>query len=241
MRGLPRAWVPLLALLPALGCGTERAPAPAGAERAAARDAPASPAVVRDGDAAIRIVFLGDSLTAGLGLPEDEAFPALVERRLRAAGLAVRVVNAGVSGDTSAGGLSRLDWLLRQSPDVLFVSLGANDGLRGLSPEMTERNLRQIVERGRTAGARVVLAGMKLPPNYGTEYVQRFEAVFPRLARELDVEWIPFLLEGVGGRRSLNQADGIHPNAAGHRKIADTVLPALRAAIESAAASGSSP
>ncbi len=177
-------------------------------------------------------MFLGDSLTAGLGLAEEEAFPALVERRLRAAGFEVRAVNAGVSGDTSAGGLSRLEWLLGQSPDVLFVSLGANDGLRGLSPEMTERNLRRIVERGRSAGARVVLAGMRLPPNYGPEYVERFEAVFPRLARELDVDWVPFLLEGVAGRRSLNLADGIHPNAAGHRKIADTVLATLRPLVE---------
>mgnify|MGYP002624903916 CR=1 FL=1 len=183
----------------------------------------------------IRVVFLGDSLTAGLGLPEEAAFPALVEHRLREEGLPVRVVNAGVSGDTSAGGLNRLDWLLRQRPDILFVSLGANDGLRGLEPEMTERNLRQIVERGRAAGVEVILAGMRLPPNYGAAYVDSFEEIFPRLARELDVAWVPFLLEGVAGRRRLNLPDGIHPNAEGHEIIAEVVLPVVRDAVTEAA------
>ncbi len=207
-------------------------------EPAAVRSAAPAP----DGQAVdqveIRIVFLGDSLTAGLGLPEEEAFPALVERRLLADGFQVRAVNAGVSGDTSAGGLSRLDWLLRQSPDILFVSLGANDGLRGLSPAMTERNLREIVERTRAAGARVVLAGMQLPPNYGPDYVESFEALFPALADELEVEWIPFLLEGVAGIRRLNLVDGIHPNTAGHRKIADHIYPTILSAVEAIDDSG---
>ena len=183
-----------------------------------------------------RIVFLGDSLTAGFGLPEEEAFPALVAERLERAGFSVRVVNAGVSGDTSAGGLSRMEWLLRQEPDILFVSLGANDGLRGLSPAMTESNLRRIVERGRAAGARVVVAGMRLPPNYGPAYVDQFEAVFPRLAEELDVEWIPFLLEGVAGDPELNLADGIHPNPAGHRIIANLVFPVIEPLVREEAA-----
>ena len=174
-----------------------------------------------------RLVFLGDSLTAGFGLGEEQAFPALVGASLEDEGRQVRVVNAGVSGDTSAGGLARLDWLLRQSPDVVFVCLGANDGLRGLSPEMTERNLREIVTRTRAAGAHAILAGMRLPPNYGPDYVSEFEAVFPRLARELDVPLVPFLLEGVAGRRSLNLADGIHPNAEGQERIAEHVLPVV--------------
>lgn len=181
----------------------------------------------------LRVVFLGNSLTAGLGLGEAQAFPALVERRLDEEGWSIRAVNAGVSGDTSAGGLSRLDWVLRQRPDILFVSLGANDGLRGLAPESTESNLRQIVEQGQASGAVVVLAGQRLPPNYGPDYVRRFEEIYPRLARELAVGWVPFLLEGVAGRRSLNLADGIHPNAEGHVRIADVVLPALRSALES--------
>ncbi len=208
-----------------------------GGDDTANRRQPASaagaPTVTEAAEAAIRVVFLGDSLTAGLGLPEEAAFPALIERQLAEDGVALRVVNAGVSGDTSAGGLSRVDWLLRQTPDILFVSLGANDGLRGLSPAVTEDNLRQIVLRAQGVGAVVVLAGMRLPPNYGPAYVESFEALFPRLADELEVVWIPFLLEGVAGRRGLNLADGIHPNAAGHEKIAATVLPAIAEAIAS--------
>lgn len=173
------------------------------------------------------VVFLGDSLTAGLGLAEEEAYPALVAAELARRGLAVRVVNAGVSGDTSAGGLARLDWLLGQSPAVLVVGLGANDGLRGLSLERTEENLRQIVTRARGAGARVLLLGMKLPPNYGPEYTERFEALFPRLAEELGVPLVAFLLEGVAAEPELNLPDGIHPNAAGQRLLAGNVLPAL--------------
>lgn len=185
-----------------------------------------------EAQADVRVVFLGDSLTAGLGLPEEEAFPALVEERLLAEGRRVEVVNAGVSGDTSAGGASRLDWLLRQKPRVLFVCLGANDGLRGLSPAMTERNLRKIAERATEAGALVILAGMKLPPNYGPDYVERFERLYGELARELDLGFVPFLLEGVAGAPQLNQADGIHPNTAGHRRMAEVVLPSVRQALD---------
>lgn len=207
---------------------------------APAPDEPVGPAITTRSDraepaseqtATTRIVFLGDSLTAGFGLTEDQAFPALVERRLLEEGRGVLVVNAGVSGDTSAGGLNRLDWLLRQRPDILFVSLGANDGLRGLSPEMTESNLREIARRAIDGGAVVVLAGMRLPPNYGADYVERFEAVYPRLAEETGVGWLPFLLEGVAGEASLNLADGIHPNAEGHLRIADHVLPSIRMAL----------
>jgi acyl-CoA thioesterase-1 len=174
------------------------------------------------------VVFLGDSLTAGYGLPEADAYPALIEAALAAEGRPVRVVNAGVSGDTSAGGLARLDWVLRLEPDVVVVELGPNDGLRGLPLEATEANLRRIVERSRAAGARVLLAGMLIPPNYGPDYAGRFAAIYPRLAAELDVPLVPFLLEGVGGELDLNLADGIHPNAAGHRRLADNVMPHLR-------------
>lgn len=225
---MKRAGLSILVLLFALACSSGERSARE-AESSVPESGTLSPAGRTD---AVRIVFLGDSLTAGLGLPEANAFPALIERQLTDEGWRVRVINAGVSGDTSAGGLSRLEWLLRQEPDILFLSLGANDGLRGLAPEMTERNLREIVERGRAAGVDVVLAGMRLPPNYGPDYVERFEALFPRLARELDLAFVPFLLEGVAGRRRLNLADGIHPNAEGHVQIAAAVLPVVRAAVE---------
>ena len=173
------------------------------------------------------LIFLGDSLTAGNKLPEEQAFPALIEADLRAAGRAVRVVNGGISGDTTAGGLARLDWLLRQQPDVLFVCLGANDGSRGTPLEATEANLRAIVERAQAAGARVLLAGMLMPPNYGPDYTEGFAAIYPRLAEDFQVPLIPFLLEGVALDPELNLYDGVHPNPAGQRVIADTVLPYL--------------
>lgn len=219
----------LLPLLLTLACapGGEPPAERRAAAPAAGREAEAGSAAQPSGEE-VRIVFLGDSLTAGRGLPEEEAFPARVGDLLQAEGFAVRVLNAGVSGDTSAGGLARLAWVLRQRPRVLFVALGANDGLRGLPPEATERNLRRIVGEARAAGAEVVLAGMKVPPNYGPEFAGRFESVFPRLAAELDLELVPFLLEGVAGRPELNLADGIHPNAEGHRRIARLVLPVLR-------------
>jgi acyl-CoA thioesterase-1 len=170
------------------------------------------------------VVFLGDSLTAGLGLDEDQAYPALLGRQLNQEGKAVRVVNAGVSGDTTAGGLSRLDWLLGQHPDVLVVGLGANDGLRGLPLTEIESNLREIVRRSQAAGARVLLLGMRIPPNYGP-YADQLAALYPKLAKELNVPLVPFLLDKVGGIRSLNQADGIHPTAKGQEIVAKTVRP----------------
>jgi len=170
------------------------------------------------------VVFLGDSLTAGYGLAEEQAFPSLVESALVERGLPVRIVNAGVSGDTTAGGVSRLDWLLRQAPDVVVVELGVNDGLRGLPLEMSERNLREIVTRCLDAGARVLLVGMKLPPNYGPAYTSGFEKIFPKLADELDVPLMPFLLEGVAADPALNLSDGIHPNAEGQRRVARNFL-----------------
>jgi acyl-CoA thioesterase-1 len=174
------------------------------------------------------IVALGDSLTAGLGVASDEAYPALLEARARKAGFDYRVVNAGVSGDTSAGGLRRLDWVLRSRPDVVIVALGSNDGLRGLPVAALRDNLTTIVTRLRAAGARVLLVGMRVPPNYGAAYARDFAEVFGSVARRTSVAFLPFLLEGVAGDPTLNQPDGIHPNAAGQRIVADRVWTALR-------------
>jgi len=174
------------------------------------------------------IVALGDSLTAGLGVSPDEAYPALLEARLAREGYDYRVVNAGVSGDTSAGGLRRMEWVLKLSPEIVIVALGANDGLRGLPTIAMRDNLRAIVRRAQSAGAKVLLAGMRLPPNYGVDYAQEFEKVFSDLARGTKAPLIPFLLEGVAGEARLNLADGIHPNAEGQRRVAEHVWPHLR-------------
>jgi len=174
------------------------------------------------------VVALGDSLTAGLGVAADEAFPARLQARLRAEGYDYRVVNAGVSGDTTAGGLRRVDWALRAHPDVVIVALGANDGLRGQSPPAIRANLEEIVARLQAAGVRVLLVGMRLPPNYGAEYTKEFEAVFPAVARRAKIALMPFLLDGVAADPRLNQADGIHPTAAGQQMIADRLWPYLR-------------
>lgn len=173
------------------------------------------------------LVFLGDSLTAGLGLAKEQAFPALIDARLRAEGRPWKVVNAGVSGDTTAGGAARLDWIYQQKVDVLFVCLGANDGLRGIPVGETERNLRIILDRARKEGTRVVLAGVQLPENYGTDYRTAFAGIFPRLAKAYRVPLLPFLLEGVAMNPGLNQPDGIHPTAEGAHIVADHVWAAL--------------
>lgn len=180
------------------------------------------------------VVVLGDSLAAGYGLDPAQAFPALVGERIRERGWPFRVVNAGVSGDTSAGGLRRIDWVLRQGVDVLVLELGANDALRGLPLDVTEQNLERIVERARAAApdVEIVLAGMMAPPNLGPEYTERFRALFPRLAKRLDLHLVPFLLEGVGGRPELNLPDGIHPTPQGHRRVADTVWGVLEGVLE---------
>ena len=174
------------------------------------------------------IVVLGDSLPAGLGVARVEANRALLEARLRRQGYDYRVVNAGVSGDTSAGGLRRVDWVLRARPDIVIVALGANDGLRGLPVDALRDNLERIVRRVRAAGARVLLAGMRVPPNYGDEYARDFAAVFPEVARRTGVPLAPFLLDGVAGEARLNQADGIHPTAEGQRLIASRLWSHLR-------------
>jgi len=173
------------------------------------------------------VVFLGDSLTAGYGVAVDEAFPARVAELLRDRGTPIRMLNAGVSGDTSAGGLRRLDWVLKQHPDVLVVELGANDGLRGQPVAGIESNLRAVIERARAGGAAVLLLGIRVPPSLGGAYANEFAAVYPRVASDLHVPFVPFFLEGVGGRPELNQPDGIHPNVRGHQLVANNVLPAL--------------
>jgi acyl-CoA thioesterase-1 len=167
--------------------------------------------------------MLGDSLTAGLGLAVDEAYPALIERRLKKSGLAYEVINAGRSGDTSAGGLARLDWALDGDVKVLVVALGANDGLRGIPPSELGRNLAQIIERAQARGIEVILAGMEAPPNFGAEYGRAFHGVYPTLATRYHVPLIPFLLAGVAGMDEMNQRDHMHPNTRGAQLVADNV------------------
>lgn len=168
-------------------------------------------------------MVLGDSLTAGLGLAPAESYPTLIQRRIDAAGLPYEVINAGVSGDTSAGGLSRLDWALDGDVRVLIVALGGNDGLRGLPVKALAGNLSTIIERAQARQVRVVLAGMEAPPNFGQAYVVSFHRVYPELARKHNVPLVPFLLDGVAGIEVLNQRDGIHPTAGGAKVVADNV------------------
>ena len=175
-----------------------------------------------------RIVILGDSLTAGLGLPVDQAYPSLLQQRLKGEGLDYEVVNAGVSGDTSAGGLSRLDWALQGDVRILVVALGGNDGLRGLPPEALKRNLSEIIERAQARHVQVILAGMEAPPNYGRDYTVSFHRVYPALAEQYRIPFVPFLLWNVAGIDQLNQPDGIHPTAAGARVVADNVWRVLK-------------
>lgn len=173
------------------------------------------------------LVALGDSLTAGFGVAPETAWPALVQARLAREGYPYRVVNAGVSGDTTAGALRRVDWVLRAGPEIVVVALGANDGLRGQPVEAMRANLAEIVRRLAAAGVRVLLAGMRLPPNYGAEYTRAFGEAFAEVARRARVPLMPFLLDGVAGDPRLNQPDGLHPNAEGHRLVAERVWPFL--------------
>lgn len=175
------------------------------------------------------IVFYGDSLTAGYGLDPESAFPALVEKALLEKGKEVRVVNAGLSGETSAGGLSRIDWVLRNPADIFVLELGANDGLRGLPIEQTEKNLQLIIDKvkARNPHVKIVVAGMMVPPNMGPDYSEKFRKVFPELARRNNAILIPFLLQDVAGDEKLNQADGIHPNIKGHQLVAGNVVKVL--------------
>jgi acyl-CoA thioesterase-1 len=224
--------VVLLLLLGVISCGThppdsrpaaalrnEVAAVPVAPERSSAQQRP-------------RIVVLGDSLTAGLGLDPKDAYPALLQRKVKEHGYPFEVVNAGVSGDTSSDGLTRLDWALDGDVQVLILALGANDGLRGLPPAQMKANLQRIVTRARQRGIGVLLAGMEAPPNFGERYTSEYRAAFRDLAASNHLVFIPFFLEGVAGVPSLNQADGIHPTPLGAQVIADTMWPALERMIQ---------
>ena len=173
----------------------------------------------------IKITFLGDSLTAGYGVAKTDAFPALIEAQLLAQGKNVQVTNSGISGSTTASGSSRLKWILRNQPDLVVIALGANDGLRGVAPEASEKNLNQLVALAKKNQLKVILCGMQLPINYGQKRRLEFAQIFPRIAKKHNIPLIPFLLEGVGGHRAYNLSDGVHPNEKGHKKIAQLVLP----------------
>ncbi len=177
-------------------------------------------------DTRVQVLFLGDSISAGLGVEPEYAYPALINDMLKKKGIqGVTITNGSISGSTTAGALSRLKWFLRSKPDILVLALGANDGLRGLSTVEMARNLDNTIVLAKVKGIRVILAGMKIPPNYGPDYASDFYEVFVSLADKHHLPFIPFLLKDVAGRSSLNQADGIHPNRKGHRIIADTVFP----------------
>jgi acyl-CoA thioesterase-1 len=174
-----------------------------------------------------RIVAFGNSLTSGLGVPPNQSYPAHLQRTLDAAGYAYRVVNAGVSGDTTAGGVRRVSWVLNSKPAIVILELGGNDGLRGLSLKETKANLERIIQQFQQASVTVVLAGMKLPPNYGQDYTAGFEALYQAVATQYRLTLIPFFLDGVAASSSLNQPDGIHPTGEGYRLIVEKVFPTL--------------
>lgn len=185
-----------------------------------------------------RILALGDSLTAGYGLPAEASFPTQLEKALKAQGYDVRVINAGVSGDTSAGGLARLDWALADEPHVAIVELGANDGLRGLAPAEMEKNLDAILTRLKARNVRVLLTGMLAPPNYGRAYAEDYAKVFPRLAKRHGVTLYPFFLDGVASQSKLNQSDGMHPTEAGVRVVVEKILPTVKTMLGKPGSSG---
>ncbi len=210
-----------------------------GKETSAAQraSAPAEPPLSRTDDQRPKIVVLGDSLTAGLGLLDTQSFPSLLQTKVDEEGFEYEVINAGVSGDTSAGGLRRLDWVLGEDVRVLVVALGANDGLRGLSVADMKRNLGQIIEAARSKNVIVILAGMEAPPNYGAEYAASFRQAYRDLAQQYRVLFVPFLLQKVAGDPALNQGDGIHPNPRGAAIVADTVWSALKPVLDQISAS----
>ena len=222
-----RTFVVLILIVAIAACARE--PQPTSGESASA---PSSTPELRRDKPAVgaqpKIVFLGDSLTAGLGLSSDQSYPALIGRKLKAQGYDYEIVNAGVSGDTSAGGLRRLDWSLEGDVRALVLALGANDGLRGLPTDDMKRNLEAVLERAKARNIPVVLAGMEAPPNNGPDYTRAFRDVYTELAKEYPVRFVPFLLLGVAGDASLNQGDGIHPNARGAEIVADLVWSELQ-------------
>jgi acyl-CoA thioesterase I len=223
-----RLWMRALLLLLFVAAACAQKDQEAGGDAKPASSAPAATAAA----AAPRIVVLGDSLTAGLGLPMAQSYPALLGERLKAEGLNYDVVNAGVSGDTSAGGLSRLDWALSGDVRVLIVALGGNDGLRGLPVAELTQNLSTIIERAQARRIDVILAGMEAPPNFGRDYIVAFHKVYPALAKRYHVALVPFLLQGVAGMDRLNQRDGIHPTAEGARIVADNVWAVLKPIVD---------
>lgn len=234
-----RAWLLLGAIAVSgwlSGCrARQAAPEPAATAAVGASSGAATATTHVTAEPPIRVVALGDSLTAGYGLDSAaEAYPALIEGRLRAEGLRVEVVNAGVSGDTSAGGLRRLAWALDGHAHVLIVALGGNDALRGLPVDDLRRNLDTIISQAKQGGTAVVLAGMEAPPNLGPAYTAAFRAVYRDLAARHRVELVPFLLEGVAGQTTLNQGDGIHPNRAGTARVAENLWPAVERAVRAA-------
>jgi acyl-CoA thioesterase-1 len=192
-----------------------------------AEPSPSAPVESAPSTTAPRIVFLGDSLTAGYGLAKEESVPSLIQKRLKDAGYPYEVVNAGVSGDTSAGGLNRLEWSLAGDVKVLVIELGANDGLRGLPVAGLKQNLTEIITRAQARHIKVILTGMEAPPNFGSAYTSEFRDIYRQLAKEHDVVFVPFYLEGVAGIANLNIVDGIHPNAEGSRIVEKTVWTAL--------------
>jgi acyl-CoA thioesterase I len=204
----------------------------------------AAPAAAATSEERSTVVFIGTSLTAGYGLEPEEAYPALLQQKIDSAALNYRVVNAGVSGETSAGARRRIDWLLREPVSVLVVETGANDGLRGLSADSLRANIQAILDRARELrpAPRLVLVGMRIPPNYGQAYSRQFQRIYPELARANGAELVPFLLQDVGGVAALNQPDGVHPTAQGQRRMAETVWrvlePVLREVKKTKALSG---
>ena len=219
--------LPLAALLGLAITACNSGPA---AEKPAATAAPAAASATPPAAAKKRLLFFGNSLTAGLGVEPEQAFAGLIGQKIDSLKLPYEVVNAGLSGETTAGGRSRVGWILRQPVDIFVLELGANDGLRGIPLASTRQNLQGIVDtvRRRSPGAQIVLAGMQIPPNMGQAYSADFKAVFQEIAAKNHLVLIPFLLEGVGGHPDLNQADGIHPTPAGHRIVARTVWDVLR-------------
>ncbi len=178
------------------------------------------------------ILAFGDSLTAGYGLPAPDSFPTRLEQALNSAGYQVKVINAGISGDTSAGGVARISWSLAEKPDLAIVELGANDALRGLNPQETRKNLAFILTQLNKAGVKTILAGMKAPRNLGENYYTSFDRIYPELAAQYQVELYPFFLQGVVGITALNQVDGIHPNAAGVKVIVERILPLVEKVLQ---------
>jgi acyl-CoA thioesterase-1 len=224
-----------------LGCGGQ-ADSPRDSTAVGPSLAPDSPAARKVASVAARptVVFLGTSLTAGLGVDPDQAYPALIQGRIDSAGLPFEVQNRGNSGETSAGALARLGWILQAPPRVLVIETGANDGLRGQDPDSTKANIQGIIDRtrARDSTTRIVLVQMEAMPNLGRRYVARFHAIYPELATRNRVTLIPFLLDGVAGVDSLNQADGIHPTPKGHERVAANVWQALRPTLTAISAKG---